>query len=76
MRIWIRRNHVGWIHLWARKEDYDAGEPSVHFFNGRIDPLWLECTLDAETLEGLERGDLVPIEDPGYLDSSDEAAGE
>lgn len=74
MRIWARRNHVGWIHLWIRREAFDAGEASAHFFNGRVDPLWQSTTLDPGVLAGLDGGELVSLEDPGYF-SSDEGAG-
>ena len=35
MKIWARINHVGWVHLWLRREDFEKAEPSAHFFNGR-----------------------------------------
>ncbi|GLH68839.1 hypothetical protein GETHPA_03720 [Geothrix rubra] len=74
MTIWARINHVGWVHLWRRREDFEAAEPSAHFFNGRSDPRWAEAELDPEQLRRLATGELVEIEDPGYLDSdSDEA---
>ncbi len=76
MRIWARRNHVGWIHLWLRREDFESGEASVHFFNGRVDPLWQATPLEASLAAALERGDLVELEDPGYLSSEDETGGE
>jgi len=74
MRIWARRNHVGWIHLWIRRDDFDAGEASVHFFNGRVDPLWLATSLPPGIELALGRGDLVEIDDPGYF-SSEEGLG-
>ncbi len=67
MRIWARRNHVGWIHLWTKKEGFEEGEPSAHFFNGRTDPLWQEVHLGAEDRAVLDQGGLVEIEDPGYF---------
>ncbi|HET8901066.1 MAG TPA: hypothetical protein VFM84_03920 [Holophagaceae bacterium] len=67
-RIYARSNHIGWIHLWARREDFENGEPSDHFFNGRTDPRWLEAALNAEQRGALAKGELVEIEDPGYLD--------
>lgn len=68
--LFVRINRVGWVHLWASREAFDEGEPSVHFFNGRIDPRWQETwpKLPAETRTALERGELAAIEDPGYLD--------
>lgn len=73
MTIWARINHVGWVHLWRRREDFEAAEPSAHFFNGRSDPRWAEAILNPEQLRRLAAGELVEIEDPGYLDSdSDE----
>jgi hypothetical protein len=74
MRIWVRRNHVGWIHLWTRREAFDAGEASEHFFNGRIDPVWQAAALEPEVRVGLERGELVEIEDPGYFSSEEAGA--
>ncbi len=65
--IYARKNHIGWIHLWAKAEAFENGEPSEHFFNGRTDPRWAEVALDAEQRAALEAGRLVAIEDPGYL---------
>jgi hypothetical protein len=76
MRIWARRNHVGWIHLWARREAFETGEASVHFFNGRVDPLWQATTLGPDLLASLERGELIEIEDPGYLSVEDGTGSE
>jgi hypothetical protein len=66
-RIYARSNHIGWIHLWARREAFENGEPSDHFFNGRTDPRWLEAALSTEQREALAKGQLVEVEDPGYL---------
>ena len=66
--IYARSNHIGWIHLWARREAFETGEPSDHFFNGRTDPRWLEMALSLEQREALAKGQLVEVEDPGYLD--------
>ncbi len=68
MKVWARINHVGWVHLWLRREDFENAEPSAHFFNGRSDPRWLEARLGAEQRRGLEAGELVEIEDPGFFD--------
>lgn len=68
MKVWARINHVGWVHLWRRQEDFEAAEPSAHFFNGRSDPRWLEVVLTAKQKSDLEAGELVEIEDPGYFD--------
>lgn len=65
--VYARSNHIGWIHLWARPEAFANGEPSDHFFNGRTDPRWLETSLSPEQREALAKGQLVAIEDPGYL---------
>lgn len=67
MKIFARSNHIGWIHLWVRKEDFENGEPSDHFFNGRTDPRWREIPLNAGQRQMLSKGELVEIEDPGYL---------
>jgi hypothetical protein len=67
-KIYARSNHIGWIHLWGKKEAFEAGEPSDHFFNGRTDPRWLDIQLGAEQREALAKGQLIEIEDPGYLD--------
>ncbi|HJV89343.1 MAG TPA: hypothetical protein VJ623_03480 [Holophagaceae bacterium] len=68
--IFVRINRVGWVHLWPSREAFDEGEPSVHFFNGRIDPRWQEAwpKLPAEVRAALERGEVTATEDPGYLD--------
>lgn len=70
--VFVRINRVGWVHLWPTREAFDEGEPSVHFFNGRIDPRWQEAwpNLPLETREALERGEVAPVEDPGYLDEA------
>ena len=67
MKIWARKNHVGWIHVWTRPEGFAEGEASEHFFNGRTDGLWREAALDAEARSALDRGELVEVEDPGYF---------
>ena len=43
VKVWARINHVGWVHLWRRREDFEAAEPSAHFLNARTDPRWLEA---------------------------------
>lgn len=68
MTVFARVNRIGWVHLWKTREEYEAGEASLHFFNGRTDPRWAEAVLDDAQRAALARGDLVAIEDPGYLD--------
>ena len=68
MTVWARINHVGWVHVWRRREDFEAAEPSAHFFNGRTDPRWAEAGLSQDQHRRLQAGDLVEIEDPGYLE--------
>ena len=68
MIVHARINQVGWVHLWRSREAFEAGEPSDHFFNGRTDPRWLEAPLTAEERAGLAAGELVALEDPGYLE--------
>lgn len=68
MRVWARINHVGWVHLWRRREDFEAAEPSAHFLNGRSDPRWQEVRLTPDQRRGLEAGELIEMEDPGYFD--------
>ncbi len=70
MKVWVRINHVGWVHLWRRPEDFEAAEPSLHFFKASIDPRWAEAGLTEEQQAALARGELVEIEDPGYLDEA------
>lgn len=69
--LFARINRVGWVHLWTSRDAFDEGEPSFHFFNGRIDPRWLEAwpQLPPETRAALERGEGAPLEDPGYLEA-------
>jgi len=67
VKVWARINHVGWVHVWRRREDFEAAEPSVHFLNSRSDPRWLELQLSAGQRADLEGGALVEIEDPGYF---------
>ncbi len=71
MILWARVNHVGWVHLWRRREDFEAAEPSAHFFNGRTDPRWAEVPLTPEQRRGLAAGELVAIEDPGFFGDED-----
>jgi len=75
MKVFARVNHIGWVHLWATREAFEEGEPSLHFFNGRTDPRWAEAGLDEARREALARGELVELEDPGYLDGPEDAAG-
>jgi hypothetical protein len=67
MIVHARVNHIGWVHLWTSREAYESGEASAHFFNGRTDPRWAEVVLTPEQRAGLDRGELVALEDPGYL---------
>jgi hypothetical protein len=67
MTVWVRVNHVGWVHLWERREDFEAAQPSVHFFNGRSDPRWTGLSLTPEQRRSLDAGELVELDDPGYL---------
>jgi hypothetical protein len=69
--VFVRINRVGWVHLWATRQAFEEGEPSDHFFNGRIDPRWQEAWpgLPASVQAALQQGELQEIEDPGYLDS-------
>jgi hypothetical protein len=67
MRVWARINHVGWVHLWRRREDFEGAEPSAHFLNGRTDPRWQGAPLSPEQRRDLEAGELVEIEDPGFF---------
>lgn len=67
MRVFARINHVGWVHLWRRREDFEDAQPSSHFLNGRTDPRWAEARLSAEQRTLLDAGELVEIEDPGYF---------
>ncbi len=67
MRVFIRANHIGWIHLWRSREVFEAGEASEHFFDPRSDPRWVEAGLPEDVRRRLEAGELVEIEDPGYL---------
>lgn len=71
MRVWARVNHVGWVHLWRSRADYEAAEPSAHFLNGRTDPRWAEVVLTAADKRLLATGELVEIEDPGYFGDED-----
>jgi hypothetical protein len=67
VRVWARINHVGWVHLWRHKEDFESAESSAHFVNGRTDPRWKETILSREQRRRLEAGELVEVEDPGYF---------
>lgn len=68
MIVYARVNQVGWVHLWTSEEAYAAGEASAHFFNGKVDPRWAELALSEDQWRRLAAGELVAIEDPGYLD--------
>lgn len=71
MKVVARINHIGWIHLWRSREAFEAGEASLHFFNPKLDPRWLEHDLPPEARRRLEAGELVEIEDPGYCDDEE-----
>lgn len=66
--VYARSNHIGWIHLWRSRELFAAGEASEHFFNSRTDPRWAELTLTESQQATLAAGELLELEDPGYLD--------
>ena len=53
MKVWVRIDHVGWVHIWRSQADYNAAEPSAHFVNGRTDPRWQEVSLSAEARAAL-----------------------
>ena len=71
MKVWARINHVGWVHLWRHREDFERAEPSAHFLNSRTDPRWLEASLSKEQRRGLGAGEFVEIEDPGFFNDED-----
>lgn len=71
MKVWARINHVGWVHLWRHRLDYQQAEPSAHFLNGRTDPRWITTSLTAEQRGLLEAGELVEIDDPGFFADED-----
>ena len=68
MIVYARINQAGWLHLWASREAFEAGEASLHFCNDRIDPRWAGLALEPDQRARLAAGELVPVEDPGYLD--------
>jgi hypothetical protein len=68
MIIHVRVNQIGWVHLWPSREAFEAGEASAHFFNSRTDPRWAELALTDDQRARLAAGELVELEDPGYLD--------
>jgi hypothetical protein len=68
MIVFARINRIGWVHLWASREAFEDGEASQHFFDPRTDPRWAEMALSPDQLQRLNAGDLVAIEDPGYLE--------
>ena len=68
MIIYARINQIGWVHLWASRDAFEAGEASDHFFNSRSDPRWAELVLSEDQRARLAAGELVELEDPGYLD--------
>ena len=67
MIVYARVNRIGWVHLWATREAYENGEASAHFFDPRTDPRWPDAVLDDDQRARLKAGELVEIEDPGYL---------
>lgn len=75
MIVHARINQIGWVHLWLSREAYDDGEASVHFFNSRTDPRWAELKLTTDQCARLEAGELVAVEDPGYLQEDDVTPG-
>ena len=71
MLVHARLNQIGWIHLWRSAQAYQDGEASAHFFNSRTDPRWREVVLTEAQRAALAAGELVVLEDPGYLDEED-----
>ena len=71
MIVYARINQIGWVHLWPSREAYEAGEASLHFFDSRVDPRWAELTLNEDQRALLAAGELVALEDPGYLDEDE-----
>jgi len=71
MKLFARINHIGWIHLWSSREAFEAGEASAHFFNPKLDPRWLAFSIPEESKARLEAGELVELEDPGYLEDEE-----
>lgn len=71
MIVHARVNQIGWVHLWPSREAFEAGEASAHFFNSRNDPRWAELVLDDDQRARLAAGELVALEDPGYLDEEE-----
>lgn len=67
MTIHVRVNHIGWIHVWPSREAFEAGEASACFFDPKVDPQWLACPLPEAVARRLAAGELVEIEDPGFL---------
>jgi hypothetical protein len=67
--VFVRVNQVGWVHVWAKEEDFYEGEPSAVFFNRKGDPRWSELVegLDASALQSLEKGALTALEARGLL---------
>ena len=59
------------MHLWLTREAYEDGEASIHFFNGRTEPRWVARRLTADQEARLAAGELVEVEDPGYLDGEE-----
>ncbi|MGA2082740.1 MAG: hypothetical protein ABSH53_19295 [Holophaga sp.] len=68
MIVYARVNMIGWVHLWPTPEAYENGEASAHFFDPRTDPRWAEVQLTDDQRRRLGAGELVEIEDPGYLE--------
>ena len=74
MKVFVRINRIGWVHLWLSRESYEIGDPSAHFFNGKSEPRWVDASFSDEALNAMARGELVEIEDPGYFDEDDIAS--
>jgi len=71
MQVYGRFNHFGRVHLWLRRESFEAGEASDHWLDPKVDPIWRENPPDAESLARMAGGELVEIPDPGYFSESD-----
>jgi len=67
--VFVKKNHIGWIHLWNNQDDYAQGEPSAVFFNGNIDPLWLEIfqSLTDDIKQNLDKGQGIILNDPRFM---------
>lgn len=67
--LFVKKNHIGWVHVWISKDDFDNGIASSVFLDSRVDPYWVQLKrmLSPAQQRALNEGKGIEIQDPGFL---------